>query len=258
MELNKIYHMDCLEGMKQIPDNSIDLIITSPPYNVGIDYNVWNDEMDWDEYSKFMQEWLSQAYKVLKSDGRICLNIPYEVNLHERGGRLMVVSEYWQTMKKIGFKFAGIVDLEETSSQRVKCTAWGSWLSPSSPYLYNPKECCIIAYKKQWKKQHKGESDFVDNEVSKKEFMDLVFGKWTYFAETQCPTKANFSLDIPLKALKILSYKNDIILDPFIGSGTTAIACKQLQRNFIGFDIDKEYYDVAIRRIKRQPYRKWW
>lgn len=247
IELNKIYNMNCIDGMKEMRNNSIELIITSPPYNVGIKYKDWNDEMLIDDYLAFTNQWLKEAYNILKDDGRIAINIPYEINIKERGGRIFLASEYWQIMQKIGFNFAGIVDLEESQSHRVKLTAWGSWLSASAPYIYNPKECIIIAYKKVWKKKRKGKSYFT--KFDKKEFQKLVYGQWDYTAESHGKTLANFSLSIPSNVIKILSYKDDVILDPFMGSGTTVEACLHYQRNFIGFEISEEYCKIANKRI---------
>jgi site-specific DNA-methyltransferase (adenine-specific) len=244
---NKIFNQNCIEGMKEhIPDNSIDLIVTSPPYNVGIEYDSWNDCLDLTEYKRFMHEWLRQSFRVLKNDGRFVINIPYEVNMLERGGRVFLIAEYWKEMELCGFKFAGVVDLEEDQPQRVKLTAWGSWLSPSAPYIYNPKEGLILAYKSQWKKENSGISYF--DETNKKEFQNLVYGQWKYHAETQGKTKANFSYDIPLNALKILTFENDMVLDPFMGSGTTAEACIRLNRKYIGFEISKNYCNVMRSR----------
>jgi len=240
MEVNKIYCGDCLEVMKEIPDNFIDLIVTSPPYNCGIDYDIYKDDLEYSDYKIFTRKWLLEIFRILKDTGRIALNILYEVNLHERGGRIFLLGDYWQIMKKVGYKWAGLVDLVEMQSQRVKYTAWGSYLSASAPYIYNPKECVIIAYKNNWRKG-KGEST-----LTKEEFIEYVSGMWKYRAETKGLTKANFSLDIPLKAIKILSFENDIILDPFCGQGTTIKACKILNRRYIGIDISKRYCQIAM------------
>jgi site-specific DNA-methyltransferase (adenine-specific) len=267
--INEITVGDCREVMAQIPTDCIDLIVTSPPYGVGIEYDVHNDDMIIDEYLKFTEEWLTEAYKVLKDDGRIALNIPYEINRQDKGGRVFVVSEIWQIMKKIGFKFFGIVDLEEDSPHRSRTTAWGSWMSPSAPYIYNPKECVILAYKKTHVKKIKGTPQWIGEaaqvpdknnpaifknktvyrDEDKKEFMELVFGQWKYFNDSRPLTKATFSMDIPSKAIKILSYKGDVIMDPFMGSGTTALSAEFLGRNWIGIELSEEYTKVAKQRI---------
>jgi len=237
--INKIICADCLEIMKEMPDNFVDLVVTSPPYNCGIDYDVYKDNLDYPDYLKFTENWLLETFRILKGTGRIALNIPYEVNLHERGGRIFLLGDYWQIMKSIGYKWAGLVDLVEIQAQRVKYTAWGSYLSASAPYIYNPKECVIIAYKNNWKKG-KGKSSLIT-----KEFIEYVSGMWYYTAETKGKTKANFSLDIPMKAIKILSFEDDIVLDPFLGQGTTIRACKELKRRYIGIDISKRYCQIA-------------
>lgn len=612
--LNQIIVGDCVEVMSKLPENSIDLIVTSPPYSVGINYDTYNDNTNITEYLSFSEKWLNESYKILKDDGRICVNIPYEVNLKDRGGRIFIVSEIWNVMKKIGFNWFGIIDLTEKSPHRSKTTAWGcydnqtkvmtqnglklfenvdikndlfvtlnletnkieyqkafdfikkpfngklvsikhrgvdlsitdnhnmiilnngnciikpyneiesstftlprhnngiddtkdvdkiiipsvvyglrtkkqyrkdnpieidmndwlkfigifltdgsftydekrgiykvsiyqkkekflkeleelldklpfnfeykkskneyytcskqlssflidtknknnrtipeyvfncsrkqkeiflkwlfygdgsftknnelwkitvssktminqiirllletgrmfslyeyypkvrkyngkimnsnyplttiqiikkensyvtkehintidyndyvycvsvpnktllveksgqmiwcgnSWMSPSQPYLYNPKECLIIAYKKTAKKITKGAPQWQGNSVEitdedgnkkmkmvyedgdKKEFMNLVYGQWDYFADTKQMTKATFSMDIPTKAIKILTYKNDIVLDPFAGSGTSCVAAKILERRWIGIELSETYANVAKNR----------
>ena len=270
MEKNKIYNGDSRKVMSEMDEKSIDLIITSPPYGVGIDYDSWDDDKEIADYMEFTREWLREAYRVLKDDGRIALNIPYEINRQKKGGRIYFSAEVWMIMKEIGFGFFGIVDLEESSPHRSKTTAWGSWMSPSAPYIYNPKECVILAYKKKHKKDVKGtpqwegeyqmvpnekiEGEFrkklVYDEKDKKDFMSLVFGQWNYFADTQQKTKATFSMDIPYRAIKILSFKEDVVLDPFNGSGTTCLAAEMLGRPWIGVDISQKYCEVARERIK--------
>ena len=149
IETGKVFNGNCIDEMNKLPESSIDLIVTSPPYNVGIDYDNHDDRMTMDEYWEFTKEWLTSAFNVLKDDGRIAVNIPYEVNVRDRGGRVLFMSEFWSIMKQVGFKFFGLVDLDEDSPHRSKTTAWGSWMSPSAPYIYNPKECVILAYKQK-------------------------------------------------------------------------------------------------------------
>jgi site-specific DNA-methyltransferase (adenine-specific) len=267
IETGKIINGDCVEVMKTFPDSCIDLLVTSPPYNANIKYDVYDDGLSMDDYWKFTTDWLSQAFRLLKDDGRVAINVPIEMNVQERGGRILFNAEFWMKMKEVGFKFFGMVDLTEDSPHRVRQTAWGSWMSNSQPYIYNPKECVILAYKNSPKKLTKGESQWtgVPTEIvndkgvnviktiyqpeDKKEFMNLVFGRWEYFADTKSLTKATFSMDIPVKAIKILSYKNDIVFDPFMGSGTSAVAAETLGRRWLGIELSPNYTDIARKRV---------
>ena len=268
IETGKIINGDCIEVMKTFPEGSIDLLVTSPPYNVNISYDVHKDDLPMDTYYEWTKDWLREAFRVLKDDGRIAVNVPNELNVQERGGRILFVAEFWMMMKEIGFKFSGLVDLTEDSPHRVRQTAWGSWMSASAPYIYNPKECIILAYKKTNKKLTKGESQWLGEptkiiqedgtiknkmiykDEDKKEFMNLVFGRWEYFADTKSLTKATFSMDIPAKAIKILTYKNDIILDPFMGSGTSAVAAEVLDRRWVGIELSSDYTEISRKRVQ--------
>jgi site-specific DNA-methyltransferase (adenine-specific) len=262
--INKVINGDTIDVMSDMPEGWVDLVVTSPPYNVGIQYDTHNDEIVMDEYWEWSEKWLTETYRLLKDDGRIAINIPYEVNVQARGGRVFFASEIYQVMKKVGFKFYGIVDLEEDSPHRSKTTAWGSWMSPSAPYIYNPKECVILAYKKvhikkvkgepQWKGEpyltEEGKNKVAYSEQDKKEFMELVFGQWKYFADTRSLTKATFSMDIPEKAIKILSYRNDVVLDPFNGSGTSCVAAVVHDRRWVGIELSENYCEIAKQRIQ--------
>jgi len=266
--VGKVLNGDCIEVMKTIPECSVHLLVTSPPYNCGINYDTHIDTMSMEDYWDWTKKWLTEAYRVLKDDGRVAINIPLEINAQNRGGRVFFVSEFYQVMKEVGFKFFGVVDLEEDSPHRSKTTAWGSYMSSSGPYIYNPKECVILAYKHKHIKIVKGEPQWkgvpteieqedgtfktkvVYQEEDKKEFMNLVFGQWKYLNDSRPMTKATFSLDIPSKAIKILTYKNDIVLDPFAGSGTSLVAAEILDRRWIGIELSPNYVNIANERVQ--------
>lgn len=242
MELNKVYNMDCIEGLKMIEDNSIDLIVTSPPYNIGIDYDTYEDNKTWGNYLEWCKEWLLECYRVLKDDGRICIN--HYLNFQDRWEKVSRFPLYdiQRIQEEIGFNVHKLCLWEDTT--RKKFTAWGSYLSASAPYINTPYEGILVSYKNQWKKMNKGEST-IDKEL----FMQGVGGIWK-LGTTRGKTKACFPEKLPEMCIQLLTYTNDVVLDPFMGSGTTGKVAKELNRNYIGFEISPEYCKIANDRIK--------
>lgn len=241
LEINKIYCADCVDILPQIDTGTVDLVITSPPYNCGIPYDTHDDNMPWDQYLAWCKRWLIELYRVLKDDGRVCINVLVDMGIDSNAIRVSPMVEFYNIMRDIGFNFAGFPMW--TDSNRSRNTAWGSWLSASAPYIYNPFEVVIIGYKKIWKKKNDGEST-----VAKQEFIKGCSGIWNL--RTQKPiTEANFSLDLPLLSINLLSYKGDLVLDPFVGSGTTCIAARNMNRNYIGIEISPKYCEIAHRRF---------
>ena len=263
----KLINGDCIEVMKTLPQESVDLLVCSPPYNVNIKYDYCHDSLLMGDYWDWTELWLKEAFRLLKKDGRVAINIPFEINSKERGGRVLFLAEFYHIFRKVGLNFFGLIDLNETSPHRSKTTAWGSWMSCSQPYIYNPKECVLLGYKDSPKKLTKGESHWavesveinpvnnkskkVFSENDKKEFMELVYGQWGYCADTKPLTIATFSEDIPSKAIKILSYKGDVVLDCFSGSGTTAMCAEKLDRNWIGIELSPNYFEISSNRISQ-------
>lgn len=235
-----IYKTDFLTT-KCMPNSSIDLIITSPPYNVDIKYGSFDDKISYDTYLSFTKEWLRKCYRLLKDDGRFCLNIPLDKN---KGGQQSVYADMVGIAKKIGFEYHSTVVWNEQNISRR--TAWGSWLSASAPYVIAPVEMIVILYKKQWKKKGKGISD-----TTRDEFMEWTNGVWTFSGESRTKIKhpAPFPVQLPRRCMKLFSYVGDTILDPFLGSGSTLIACMQTGRKGIGIDIDERYCAIAKRRL---------
>lgn len=225
--------------------NSIDLIITSPPYNVDIQYKSNNDKLNYNDYLEFSKKWIGQCYNWLKSDGRFCLNIPLDKN---KGGHQSVGADLTRIAKDIGFKYHSTIVWNEGNISRR--TAWGSWMSASAPYVIAPVELIVILYKDKWKKT----SGSRKSDISKEEFMEWTNGLWTFPGESKKRVghPAPFPIELPKRCIKLFSYVNDVILDPFMGSGTTIIAAFINKRKSVGFDIDKSYCDLAYKRLMKE------
>jgi site-specific DNA-methyltransferase (adenine-specific) len=255
VKLNNIYNIDCVDGLKQIDDSTIDLIVTSPPYNVGIEYDTYNDAIPWKDYLNWCKEWLSECFRVLKDDGRICLDhyIAFRsAEFDEKGERSGYADRFplfdlKLIMEEIGYNVSKLVIWNDPTMN--KLTAWGSWLSASAPHIQTPTEGILIAYKKQWKKLTDGEST-IDAET----FKEAVSGVWN-IGTTIGYTKACFPEKLPKLCIELLTYKNDVVLDPFSGSGTTCYVAKKLGRKYIGFEISEDYYNESISRLLGSPYR---
>jgi len=229
-----------------ISNNSIDLIVTSPPYNVGIEYGLHNDEMSYEQYLKWTESWLSKALNLLKKDGRMCLNIPLDKN---KGGQQSVYADVLTIAKKVGFNYHSTIIWNEGNISRR--TAWGSWMSASAPYVIAPVEVIVILYKESWKKLTDGVSD-----ISREEFIEWTNGLWTFSGESKKKIghPAPFPVELPRRCIKLFSYVGDTILDPFAGSGTTLIAAYKSKRKAIGVEIDEQYFELAKERISRECF----
>ncbi|MBD3189251.1 MAG: site-specific DNA-methyltransferase [Candidatus Heimdallarchaeota archaeon] len=226
-----------------VDSESIDLIVTSPPYNVDIHYNSYQDDISYAKYLEFTAKWLDKAFEVLKTDGRMCLNMPLDKN---KGGQQSVYSDIIQIAKDIGWQYHSTIIWNEGNISRR--TAWGSWMSASAPYVIAPVEVIAILYKKSWKKNKKGKSD-----IKRDEFIEWTNGLWTFSGESKkrIGHPAPFPLELPKRCIKLFSYVDDVVLDPFLGSGTTIIAAGILNRTGIGVEIDKKYCKLATKRIRK-------
>ena len=237
-----IYNDDFLKT-ELINPNKVDIIITSPPYNIDIKYHNYDDKIPYDEYLYFTRRWLNKCYELVKDDGRLCLNIPLDKN---KGGHQSIYSDITNIAKRVGWKYqTTIVWNEQNISRR---TAWGSWLSASAPYVIAPVEMILIMYKKQWKKRKKGESD-----ITKDEFIEWTNGVWNFPGESKKKIghPAPYPIELPKRCIKLFSFVGDLVLDPFLGSGTTLIACLETNRKGIGVEINKNYCELAVKRIKK-------
>ncbi len=240
-ETLRILHDDVLCTTELMP-SSIDLVITSPPYNVDLQYNSHQDNDSYQDYLKFNRLWLARVFDWLRDDGRLCLNIPLDKN---KGGQQSVGADITTIAKQIGFQYHSTIIWNEGNISRR--TAWGSWLSASAPFVIAPVELIVILYKARWKKTSgSGKSD-----TTKTEFMNWTNGVWTFNGESKkrIGHPAPFPVELPKRCIKMFSFVGDTVLDPFMGSGTTLAAAWMTNRNAIGIEIDASYCELARKRI---------
>ena len=236
-----IVNDDCREILPYLA--KIDLVITSPPYNLGIDYGAYKDDLDWQSYLEWTAEWMEGVSKALKISGRLVLNILS--NIKSRNKREQPLIDFGNLIRKHGLEIHGIGFW--TDITRPSYTAWGSWKSASSPYIYNPYEALIFAYKGQWARVDKGE-DTINGE----HFIKGVKGFYDFGTVRNESIPSVFPESLPLLFIALLSFKNDLILDPFMGSGTTAWCAKKLGRRCIGIEIEEKYCKIAANRCRQE------
>ncbi len=232
-----------------IPPDSIDLIVTSPPYNVDIHYESFRDDIPYEKYLEFTKKWLRKALRLVKPDGRMCLNIPLDKSKGRREeGFQSVYADILAIAKEIGWKYFSTIIWNESNISRR--TAWGSWRSASAPYVIAPVEVIVVLYRNKWKKTSgSGISD-----ITREEFIEWTNGMWTFSGESRKKVghPAPFPLELPKRCIKLFSFVDDVILDPFLGSGTTLLACALLNRRGIGVEIDRKYCELAKNRLMRE------
>ena len=236
-QTNVIYHHDSRK-MKHLPNNSVHLMITSPPYNVGKEYE---GDLSPTEYENLLHDVMCDTYRVLIDGGYACINIanvgrkPY-IPLH-----LLV----YEIARDIGYIIQNEIIWDKRASAGSSC-AWGSWKSASNPVLRDVHEYILIFSKSL----HERQSD-ADRTISKDEFEKYGQSIWQIQTESARRLKhaAPFPVELPRRLIQLYSFENDIVLDPFIGSGTTAIAAIDTNRRYIGYEIQKEYAFLAKARI---------
>ena len=239
---NKIICADSNEILKKLPDNCIDLVFTSPPYNFGLDYADHKDQSYWEEYFNKLFKVFKETIRVVKYGGRIIINIQplfsdYIPSHH-------IISNFFIENKMI---WKGEI-LWEKNNYNCKYTAWGSWKSPSSPYLKYTWEFIEVFCKGDLKKV--GDKDKID--LTADEFKKWVVGKWSIAPERNMQKfghPAMFPEELAMRIIKLFTYQDDIILDPFNGVGTTTLVARKFGRKYLGMDISEEYCKTAQKRI---------
>ena len=232
------------ENMKEIPDNSLHLMITSPPYNVSKEYD---EDLSLKEYLQLLTNVFTETYRVLVYGGRACVNVanlgrkPY-IPLSDHISHMMI---------EIGFKMRGEIIWAKGAGAGVSM-AWGSWQSASNPVLRDTHEYILVFSKGAFDRKKEDR----ENTITKEQFMEWTKSVWTMNPESAKKVKhpAPFPVELPYRLTQLYTFKGDIVLDPFMGSGSTAIAALKSERKYAGYDVDPEYIRIAEERI--EPYKQ--
>ena len=239
-KLDTIFHASS-EAMNDLPDNSVHLMVTSPPYNVGKDYD---DDLTLPEYLSFLKRVCSETYRVLVPGGRACINIanlgrkPY-IPLHA-----FIIHD----MTGIGFLMRGEIIWDKGASAS-SSTAWGSWQSASNPTLRDTHEYILVFSKGNFRRN---KLDGKTDTISKEEFLEFTKSVWSFSAESarKIGHPAPFPIELPYRLIQLYTFKDEVVLDPFIGSGQTALAALKAGRHYVGYEINEEYLGLAQKRIR--------
>ncbi|MBI2646999.1 site-specific DNA-methyltransferase [Candidatus Woesearchaeota archaeon] len=244
--INKIFCKSS-EKMEELPDNSIHLMITSPPYNVGKEYD---ENLSIEDYRSLLKSVFKEVHGVLVVGGRACINV---ANLG-RKPYIPLHSFIIEDMLNLGFFMRGEIIWNKGSSAGTSM-AWGSWLSATNPTLRDIHEYILI-----FSKGNNGRLnlDKKESTITKEEFMEFTKSVWSFPTQSARAVghPAPFPIELPLRLIKFYTFKGDVVLDPFVGSGTTAIAARKLERKYVGYDISKEYCKLAETRIKKEFAQK--
>jgi site-specific DNA-methyltransferase (adenine-specific) len=224
--------------MSQLPDGCVALMVTSPPYNVGKDYDA---DLDLDEYLGLLSRVFTETYRVVEPGGRIAVNVanlgrkPYLALNHLVGSLLT----------EIGFLLRGEIIWQKAKAAGGS-TAWGSWQSAKNPTLRDVHEYVLVASKGSFRRERDG----VDT-ITKDDFLDATLSTWDILPESarRVGHPAPFPVELPRRLIELYTFAGDLVLDPFLGSGTTAVAAVQTGRHYVGYETDPSYAALAQKRI---------
>jgi site-specific DNA-methyltransferase (adenine-specific) len=237
--LNRIYCKSS-EHMEELPDNSVHLMVTSPPYNVGKEYD---EDLSLDEYRGLLRRVLSEVHRVLVPGGRACINVanlgrkPY-IPLH-----IYIIEDALE----VGFLMRGEIIWDKASSSSPS-TAWGSWRSPANPTLRDTHEYIMVFCKDTFSRKT---TDKIST-ISRDEFLEYTKSVWTFPAESarKVGHPAPFPVELPYRLIQLYTFEREVVLDPFVGSGAACIAALKANRFYVGYDISAEYVKLAQKRVQ--------
>jgi site-specific DNA-methyltransferase (adenine-specific) len=231
------------EDMKELPDCSVHLMVTSPPYNVGKEYD---NDLTLEEYLAFLMRVWKETYRVLVPGGRACINVanigrkPY-IPLH---------ASIMHDMIDLGFLMRGEIIWDKAASASTS-TAWGSWQSATNPTLRDTHEYILVFSKGSFRRDR---MDGRVSTISKDEFLEFTKSVWGMPSESakKVGHPAPFPVELPYRLIQLYTFSEEIVLDPFMGSGQTALAALKAGRHFVGYELSEEYCKLAERRIENR------
>lgn len=239
-DINKVFCKSS-DVMTELPDNSVHLMVTSPPYNVGKQYD---ENLSLKEYRELLKRVFKETYRVLVPGGRACVNV---ANLG-RKPYLPLHSYIIEDMQGIGFLMRGEVIWNKGTSASPS-TAWGTWLKANNPVLRDVHEYILVFCKESFTRMNPQKRI---STISRDEFLEFTKSVWTFSAEraSKVGHPAPFPVELPYRLIQLYTFEDDIVLDPFVGSGTTCIAALKTKRKYVAYDNKKEYVELAEKRIK--------
>jgi modification methylase len=236
-------HIFChtAEAMTELPDRSVHLMVTSPPYNVGKDYD---EDLSLEDYLAFLQRVWKETWRVLVPGGRMCINV---ANL----GRKPYIPLHAFIMEQaieLGFLMRGEIIWNKAASASPS-TAWGSWKSASNPTLRDVHEYILVFCKDTFKRSNPEKRP---STITRDEFLEYNKSVWNFTAESarKVGHPAPFPVELPRRLIQLYTFENELVMDPFMGSGQTAIAALKSSRHYVGYEIDQNYLDLAVLRIQ--------
>lgn len=226
--------------MLTLPDHCLHLMVTSPPYNVNKDYDA---DLSLQEYLELLEAVFRETYRVLVYGGRACVNI---ANLGRRP-YIPLSAHISHLMLDIGFKMRGEIIWNKGAGAGVSM-AWGSWQSASNPVLRDTHEYILVFSKGGYqRKKLPGKQ----NTIGREQFMEWTKSVWTIHPESarKIGHPAPFPVELPYRLIQLYTYQDEVVLDPFMGSGSTALAALRCGRRYVGYEIDAAYVDLAKKRL---------
>ena len=221
------------------------LIVTSPPYSLGVDYGQagYADDQPYVTYLEWVRTWATTLLRVSAGGGRACINIPLDSN---KGGKRAIYADYLRIFQEVGWTYqTSIVWNEQNISRR---TAWGSWLSPSAPFVTAPVEMIAVFHKGNFRRPAR---EGRRGDITREEFLAWTLGMWTFAGANprRVGHPAPFPEELPRRLIKLYSYPDDLVLDPFLGSGTTLTLASKLGRRSVGVEINPQFCELAKRNL---------